>query len=170
MSFFLELALKRFSVRAYAPDPISEELLQKVLEAGRIAPSAANFQPWHFIVIKDPATHKALGEAYAKEWFWKAPVIIVVCVEPARAWTRFDGKNFAWVDGSIAMDHMTLCAADHGLGTCWIGAFDVAKVRKALGIPDHIDPVAMTPLGKPAAAAGAKKRKELKDIVHLEKW
>ena len=89
---FLELALKRSSVRAYTTDPVPEDLLQKVLEAGRIAPSAANFQPWHFIVVRDPAIQRALGDAYAKTWFWQAPVIIVVCVEPARAWTRFDGK------------------------------------------------------------------------------
>ncbi|HPF98482.1 MAG TPA: nitroreductase family protein [Kiritimatiellia bacterium] len=167
---FLELALKRSSVRAYTTDPVPEDLLQKVLEAGRIAPSAANFQPWHFIVVRDPAIQRALGDAYAKTWFWQAPVIIVVCVEPARAWTRFDGKNFAWVDGAIAMDHMTLCATDLGLGTCWVGAFDATKVKKTLGIPEGVEPVAMTPLGKAANAPAPKKRKELKDILHLEKW
>lgn len=167
---FLDLALKRSSVRAYTTDPVPEALLQQVLEAGRMAPSAANFQPWHFIVVREPAAQRALGEAYAKDWFWRAPVIIVVCVEPTRAWTRFDGRNFAWVDGAITMDHMTLCAADLGLGTCWIGAFDATKVKKALGIPEGVEPVAMTPLGKPASAPTPKKRKELKDILHLEKW
>lgn len=167
---FLELALKRSSVRAYTTDPVPEDLLQKVLEAGRIAPSAANFQPWHFIVVRDPAIQRALGDAYAKTWFWQAPVIIVVCVETARAWTRFDGKNFAWVDGAIAMDHMTLCATDLGLGTCWVGAFDATKVKKTLGIPEGVEPVAMTPLGKAANAPAPKKRKELKDILHQEKW
>lgn len=167
---FLDLAKKRISVRGYAPTPVPEDKLATVLEAGRMAPSAKNSQPYHFIVVKSSEARKALGEAYPKDWFIHAPVIIAVCVEPSKSWQRVDGKRYADVDGAIAMDHMTLCAADLGLGTCWIGAFDATKVRKALGIPDGIDPVAMTPLGKPAAAAGAKKRKELKDILHLDKW
>ena len=72
----------------------------------------------------------------------------MVCVEPHKAWTRQDGKNYAAVDGAIAMDHMTLCATDLGLGTCWVGAFDPATVRKILGLPDGIEPLIMTPFGK----------------------
>ena len=167
---FLDLATKRASVRGYAPDSIDKATLGKVLEAGRLAPSAANQQPWHFIVVRDELRKQALKSAYSKEWFWKAPVIIVLCVEPSKAWTRQDGKNYAAVDGAIAMDHMTLCAADLGLGTCWIGAFDPAKVKHILGLPEGIEPLVMTPLGKPSAQALPKKRKALDQIVHYEKW
>ena len=167
---FLNLANTRASVRGYTADRVEESSLRNVLEAGRIAPSAANQQPWHFIVVRDEQQKLALKGAYGKEWFWKAPVIIVVCVEPNKAWTRQDGKNYAAVDGAIAMDHMTLCAADLGLGTCWVGAFDPAKVRDALGLPEGIEPLAMTPLGKPAASALPKKRKAMNEIVHYEKW
>lgn len=167
---FLELATKRGSVRGYAPNSIDKAIVGKVLEAGRLAPSAANQQPWHFIVVRDEAQKQALGSAYRKEWFWKAPVIIVVCVEPSKAWTRQDGKNYAAVDGAIAMDHMTLCAADLGVGTCWIGAFDPAKVKHILGLPENIEPLVMTPLGKPTAQPLPKKRKALDQIVHYEKW
>jgi nitroreductase len=167
---FLNLATKRASMRGYALDPIDKATLGKILEAGRLAPSAANHQPWHFIVVRDELQKQALKGAYSKDWFWKAPVILVVCVEPHKAWTRQDGKNYAAVDGAIAMDHMTLCATDLGLGTCWIGAFDPAKVKHILGLPEGIEPLVMTPLGKPDAPPLPKKRKALDQIVHYDKW
>ncbi len=167
---FLELARARFSVRGYDPAPVSDEDLNKVVEAGRVAPSAANKQPWHFIVVRDEQRRRELSTAYVKEWFWQAPVIIVVCVEPLKAWSRMDGKNYAWVDGAIAMDHMTLCATDLGLGTCWIGAFDPTKVKHVLGLPEGVEPVAMTPLGRPTSQPRPKTRKPLEEVVRYEKW
>lgn len=171
MESFLELARRRVSVRKYRPDPIPEDLLKRVLEAGRLAPSAKNLQPWHFIVVRDPARRAALGRAYPPQWFAQAPVIIAVCVEPASAWRRRqDGRCSAEVDGAIAMDHMTLCAADLGLGTCWIGAFDPAEARAVLGVPDSVDVLALTPLGFPDDTGRPKTRKNLEEIVHWEGW
>lgn len=167
---FLDLANKRFSVRAYDSKPVSEQDLEQVLEAGRLAPSAANRQPVHFIVLRGEEQRRALGVAYPRDWFWKTPVLLVVCVDTARGWSRTDGKNYADVDGAIAMDHMTLCAADLGLGTCWIGAFDPVKVRRILNLPEGIEPLAMTPLGYPTEAVRAKSRKALDEIVHRETW
>jgi nitroreductase len=167
---FLDLVKKRVSVRTYETAPVSEAALKQVLEAGRLAPSAANRQPWHFIVIEDENRRREIGEAYEREWFWKAPVLIVVCVEPAKAWTRSDGKNYADVDGAIAMDHMTLCAADLGLGTCWIGAFDPARLRRILDLPAGVEPLAMTPLGTPAEPGRAKSRKNMKEILKTDRW
>ncbi|NCC53753.1 MAG: nitroreductase, partial [Spartobacteria bacterium] len=105
---FLDLVKQRYSVRGYTDAPVEEVLLNKVLQAGQQAPSAANRQPWHFVVVREKAKREAMLKAYAREWFSAAPVIIVVCVEPGSAWTRMDGKNYADVDGAIAMDHMTL--------------------------------------------------------------
>lgn len=171
MESFLELARRRVSVRKYRPNPVPDELLRRVLEAGRLAPSAKNLQPWHFIVVRDPARRAALGRAYPPEWFSHAPVIIAVCIEPANAWRRRqDGRCSAEVDGAIAMDHMTLCAADLGLGTCWIGAFDPTEARAALGVPDSVDVLAMTPLGFPDDSGRPKTRKNLEEIVHWERW
>jgi nitroreductase len=167
---FLELARRRFSVRAYRATEIEESKLQSVLEAGRLAPSAANRQPLGFVVVRGEAQRHALGEAYPHEWFWKAPAVIVVCIEPARSWVRVDGKNYADVDGAIAMDHMTLCAADLGLGTCWIGAFDPVKAKRVLCLPDGVEPLAMTPLGYPAEPSRAKSRKMASALVHRESW
>ncbi|HOW96345.1 MAG TPA: nitroreductase family protein [Kiritimatiellia bacterium] len=167
---FLELAAKRSSIRGYKPDPVPEDWLAKVLEAGRLAPSAANKQPWHFIVVREEPARLKLQQAYPRDWFGKAPAILVVCVEPGKAWVRQDGKNYVSVDGAIAMDHMTLCAADLGLGTCWIGAFDPKKARDILGLPEGIEPLAMTPLGFPDAPPRPKSRKETAEILHYERW
>jgi nitroreductase len=168
---FLDLCRRRVSVRNYRPDPVPDELLGQVLEAGRMAPSAKNLQPWHFIVVRDPARRTALGRAYPAEWFARAPVLIAVCVEADRAWRRqADGRSYADVDGAIAMDHLTLCAADLGLGTCWIGAFQPDAVREALGLPDGVEPLAMTPLGYPADPGRPKQRKPLDEIRHDERW
>ncbi len=167
---FLDLARRRVSVRAYRSDPVPDELLSRVLEAGRLAPSACNLQPWHFIVVRDPARRAELGRAYPKDWFASAPVQIALCVEPARAWRRSDGKSYVDVDGAIAMDHMTLCATELGLGTCWIGAFNPAVIREVLGLPEGIEPLALTPLGYPADPGRPKRRKAMEEIRHDERW
>lgn len=168
---FLDLARRRASIREYRPDPVPESLLDAVLEAARLAPSARNAQPWHIVVVRDPARRAALARAYPPPWFAAAPAILAVCVEPAAAWRRrHDGFSSAAVDGAIAMDHLTLCAADLGLGTCWVCAFDPAIVRDALGLPAGIEPLALTPLGYPAQAGRPKQRKPLAEIRHDERW
>ncbi|MFH0880089.1 MAG: nitroreductase family protein [Lentisphaerota bacterium] len=168
---FLDLVRKRFSVRGYHKTAVSSEDLDTILEAGRLAPSAANHQPWYFIVITEEVQRKKLAQAYGRDWFWSAPAILVVCVEPAKAWKRNDGVNFAHVDGAIAMDHMTLCATELGLGTCWVGAFDHAKLKAVLNLPEGIEVVAMTPIGRPLKPeAPEKNRKALSEIVRYEQW
>jgi nitroreductase len=167
---FLDLAKKRFSVRRFETTPVPEEALEAILEAGRLAPSAANRQPCHLVVIRSEEQRRKLGVAYPREWFWQAPVIIVICVETSRAWVRADNKSYGDVDGALVVDHMTLCAADLGLGTCWIGAFDPAKVRSLLNLPAGIEPLAMIPLGIPAEPVRAKSRKPLSEMVHRETW
>ena len=170
---FLDLAEKRRSVRAYKPDEVPEELLQTVLEAGRLAPSACNKQPWRFIVVRSETGRRALGAAYAREWFWKAPLVVAVCILPKEAWTRsHDGKNYAMADGALAMDHLQLAAAELGLGTCWIAAFDPAAAREILGLPDGVEIVGMTPLGFPDVEANprVRSRRPLGEIVMKERW
>lgn len=172
-SCFLKLAQTRRSVRAYQPDPVPEDLLQQVLEAARLAPSAVNKQPWRFIVVRDELNRRALGAAYAREWFWQAPVIIAVCVVPGEAWTRpYDGRNYAMADGALAMDHLQLAAAELGLGTCWIGAFDPSAAREILGLPDGAEIVGMTPLGYPGVEAHprVRSRRPLGETVMRERW
>jgi nitroreductase len=161
-----ELIAKRYSVRAYKADPVPEELLGKVLEAARLAPTAANRQPFLVYVVRTAGREEELRKVYHRHWFTQAPVILCVCTVPAQAWVRsFDGKCYADVDAAIVMDHMILAAAELGLGTCWIAAFDPAAARQALKLPDGVEPVLFTPLGFPADEPRPKERKLLADLV-----
>ena len=167
---FSELVAKRYSVRAFKPDPVEDEKLQQVLEAARLAPTAANRQPFRLIVIHTDANRAGLKKIYHREWFGQAPLVICACAVPAEAWVRRDGKNYADVDVTIAMDHLILAAANLGLGTCWVGAFDPQAAREVLHLPEGIEPVAFTPLGYPADSAQVKERKALGELVKYEHW
>jgi nitroreductase len=168
---FSDLIEKRYSVRAYKPDPVEEEKLQQVLHAARLAPSAANRQPFQLIVIHTDGLEAELRRVYSKDWFVQGPLVICACGVPAQGWTRWkDGKNYVDVDVAIAMDHLILAAANAGLGTCWIAAFDPDAAREVLGLPDDVEPIAFTPLGYPADELGPKKRKPLSDLVRYEEW
>ena len=167
---FLELAGKRYSVRAYKPDPVEDEKLQQVLEAARLAPTACNLQPFQFIVIHTRGKEAGLRRVYGASWFVAAPVVICACGIPSQSWVRRDGKNYCEVDVTIAMDHLILAAADLGLGTCWIGAFNPDAAREVLGLPDGVEPIAFTPLGYPDDRPGFKSRNPLSELVRYEHW
>ncbi len=167
---FSELIKARYSVRGYTSDPIEDEKLNAILEAARIAPTAANRQPFHIIVIHTEGRQEELRRMYDREWFVESPLIIVVCGEESKAWVRHDKANYGVVDAAIVMDHIILEATNQGLGTCWIGAFDAEATRKILGLPDNIDPIVMTPLGYPNAEPRGKDRKSLDELVRYERW
>ncbi len=167
---YSELIKKRYSVRAYNPEMIDEEKLNKVLQAANLAPSAANRQPFQIIIIKTRGREDELKKIYQKDWFVQAPLVIGICAIPSQGWSRRDGKNYAEVDATIAMDHLILEAANQGLGTCWIAAFNPQAARQILGLPDEVEPVAFTPLGYPADEPQEKIRKRLSDLVRYEKW
>jgi nitroreductase len=167
---FLELILERYSVRSYMSTPVEEEKLQQVLEAARLAPTAANRQPFRLIVIRTAGREEELQRIYSRKWFTQAPLIICVCAVPEEGWVRMDGKLYVDVDATIAMDHLILAARSLDLGTCWIAAFDPAAARQVLGLPDGIEPIAFTPLGYPADQPRPKTRKPLSDLVRYERW
>ena len=175
---FMDVILARKSIRGYADKAVEEEKLSKVLEVARLAPSWANKQCCRYIVVKDKAKIQELSERFG--WLKQAPVIVVACADPKDSGDR-NGMNYFLVDVGISMQQLVLAATALELGTCWIGAFDEAKVKKALQVPENIKVVAMTPLGYPAdkegigsklikTAIGSGKRKPLEEIVHLEKW
>jgi nitroreductase len=171
MNDLLDLVVRRYSVRAYKPDPVEDGKLQKVLEAARLAPTAANRQPFQLIVAHTNGRQEELAKIYPRPWFVQAPLIICSCSLGLKGWSRsLDGVNYTLVDVAIAFDHLILAATDLGLGTCWIAAFNVEATRRALGIPPEADPVIITPLGYPADAPGIKSRKPLSELVHYEKW
>ncbi len=166
----LELIEDRYSVRTYKPDPVPDEMLQQVLEAVRLAPSAKNLQPYRLIVIRTKGREEELMRIYERDWFVQAPIVIALVGVPAEAWVRGDGTNYYHVDVAIAMDHLILQATELGLGTCWIGAFNVDAAREVLGLPDGVEPVVFTPLGYPGDEPGFKRRKKLSELVRQDKW
>ncbi len=167
---FFELIQRRYSVRAYQSKPVEDDKLQKVLEAAVLAPTAANRQPFRLIVIHTQGKEAELKRLYHRDWFSQAPLVIGICAIAPEAWARMDGKNYAEVDATIAMDHLILAAADLGLGTCWVAAFNPQVAREILALPNDVEPIAFTPLGYPADEPKPKRRKSLADMVYYEKW
>lgn len=150
----LEAIRTRRSVRAYAPDSIPADVLERMREALRSAPSACNYQPWQFIFVTDSSLRRQLAQAAQDQLFMAdAPVTVVGCGLPEQAYKSMGGcRNSVEIDVAIALDHLTLAAVAEGLGTCWIGAFDEAQVKRLLEIPQQVQVVAMTPLGYPTSA------------------
>ena len=166
---FFDLIRKRYSVRAYKKDLVEEAILQKILQAANLAPTAANRQPFQIIVIHTKGREQELQKIYGRDWFTQAPLVLCICVQPNLAWVRRDGKNYGEVDATIAMDHLILAATDLGLGTCWIAAFDPEAAKEILQLPGGVEPIAFTPLGYPADAAPVKKRKNVSEMVRYER-
>ncbi len=167
---FSDLVEERYSVRAFRPDTVEQETLEKVLEVARLAPTAANRQPFQLIVIRTQGREEELRSVYDKAWFVEAPLILCACGLPEEGWTRRDGKSYVDVDVAIVMDHLILAATNEGLGTCWVGAFDPAAARRVLALPDNVEPIAFTPLGYPADEPRAKRRKPIQELVRYGRW
>ena len=160
----------RRSVRLYQDKPIPEEVLTRILEAGRMAPSGGNRQPWKFVVVTDKETRKRLGKAANNQHFVGEAPVIIAAVGLNSKKIMSCGIPADPVDVAVAIDHMTLAAVEEGLGTCWIGAFSQEKVCKILKIPSSFKVIELLPLGYPADSPGPKVRKSLEEIVCQEKF
>jgi nitroreductase len=168
---FSDLIVQRYSVRTYKPDPVEPEKLEKILEAARLAPTAANRQPFQLIVIHTENRQNELQTIYHRDWFVQAPILVCAVGVPRQSWVRSDDqRRYLDVDVAIVMDHLILEAANQGLGTCWIAAFNAKAARNILSLPDEVEPLIFTPLGYPADQLGAKERKPLADLVRYERW
>lgn len=145
---FLELAENRYSVRKYSDKPIEQEKLDRILRAGQVAPTAANAQPQRVFVIR---SEDALAKIQALTPFhFNAPTVLLICADISRSWKAKDGHESGPVDAAIATTQMMLEAFDEGIGSCWVRGFDKNMVQEAFELPDHIEPVAMLPIGYPA--------------------
>lgn len=161
---------ERRSVRAYQEREVEQDKLDRVLEAGRLAPSARNLQEWKFVVVRDPELRLALGEAAnGQKFVGQAPVVIVACATETHHVMPCGLPTFQ-IDVAIAITNMTLQAVAEGLGTCWIGAFKPEEVKRLLSIPEEVCIVELLPLGYPAHPPSPKARKALAEIVSYDKW
>ena len=168
---YSELITKRYSVRAYRPDQVEDEKLQNVLEAARLAPTAANRQPIQLVVMHTAGREEEIGKIYHRPWFVQAPLVIAVCAFSSQAWVReSDRFNARLIDAAIVADHLILAATNLGLGTCWIANFNMEAACNVLRLPDEVEPIIFTPLGYPADLPGPKIRKPLTDFVRYENW
>jgi len=160
----------RRSIRSYKDREIEEDKLEKVLEAGRLAPSASNRQQWKFIVVRDKDTRQKLAVAARNQKFvGEAPCVIVACATETEHVMPCGQLSYP-IDVAIAIDHMTLTAVEEGLGTCWVGAFDEEEVKKLLGIPEKLRIVELLPIGYPDYVPSETPRKMYEEIVAFDKW
>ena len=142
---FLDLAKKRYSVRSYKKTPVEEEKVACILEAARVAPSAANLQPTRLVVIDNAEGMEKLSRAAN---VYSAPLAIIVCADHAKAWKRpADGKSTVDIDASIATDHMMMEATSLGLGSVWICWFDPEVVAHEFGLPETFEKINVLAIG-----------------------
>lgn len=161
----------RKSVRAFRDRDVPENVISRLLEAARLAPSASNRQEWRFVVVRNPETRKRLARAASGQKFvGQAPVVIACCAE-TDGHVMACGQPCYPIDVAIAVDHLALCATAEELGTCWIGAFDEGQIKEILGISPQIRVVALLPVGYPQDPAPVEKsRLPLEKIVKYERW
>ncbi|MCW4005629.1 MAG: nitroreductase family protein [Candidatus Bathyarchaeota archaeon] len=131
----------RKSSRSYKPTPVPKAVLEKLLDAARLSPSAKNLQPWHFIVVTDKAKRKALSGGMFARFLGKVPAVIVLCGDEQAS------PDWYVVDVALAGENMVLAATSEGLGTCWVGSFDEKQVQQLLKIPEHMRVVALLAVG-----------------------
>jgi len=164
---FKTLTERRYSVRSYSGEPVSEEQLNYILECARLAPSAVNLQPWKFYVMTSQEDRVLLQKCYKREWLSEAPLYILCTVQHDTEWVRGDGKRHGDIDIAIAAEHICLAAAEQGLGSCWVCNFNAALCQQLFDIPENESPLVIIPIGKPSGehAPSAKKRKPLSEIV-----
>lgn len=165
---FLELAQKRYSCRKFLDKEVEKEKIEKVLEAGRLAPTACNFQPQRILVITEKEKIEALKEC--TRFTFDAPVILAVCYDKEESWKRkYDEADEGIVDASIVSTHMMLQITELGLGSTWVASFDPEKAREILKIPENLEFVNLLPFGYPAEdaepSAMHEKRKSMEEIV-----
>ena len=171
----LDVIKERGSIRRYKDKPIPRSDLLKVLEAARLAQSAANRQPWQFIVVTDKETKEKLVDAAhwpdrPRQNFVGTAAAIIICLADPEMSRRVGPFNGFLIDLAIAIENMALTAWDLGIGSCWIGAFQEDKVKTLLTVPENLRVVSILTLGYPDEKPKAKRRKSLDEIMHYEKY
>lgn len=167
-------ALKtRRSIRKFKADPVAPGDLVQILDAGRLAATAGNFQPWEFIVVDDPDRIRALYEAaLTQELLLTAPLVIVICVDPERSSQYGErGMNYyCHLDAANATQNMLLAAHALGYGGCWMGGFIEGRVKEALDIPENIRVVSLVPVGRPEGDPWNPPKRSLEEMLHKNRW
>ena len=142
---FINIAKKRHSVRSYTSQKVEPEKLEQILEAAHVAPTAANLQPVHLIVVQ---SEEGLAKISKAADIYNAPLAIIVCADHEKGWVRpFAQKQTGDIDASILTDHMMLQATELGLGTVWVCYFKPDVLREEFQLPDNLEPVNILVIG-----------------------
>ncbi len=166
----LENIKTRRSVRKFLKADVDETTIDKILEAGRWAPSAGNHQPWEFIVVRDKNVKDWIVDAaYGEEWMRNAPVLIVACINMRLARSLYGERGeklYGIQDVANAIENVLLAANALGLGTCWVGSFSEPELAHKLHCPDYARPAAIIAVGWPAESPKIPSRHGLSEFVH----
>lgn len=165
---------KRRSVRKYLKRDVEDKLLEKIIESARYAPSAGNYQPWEFIIVKDEDIKKGVVQAaYNQKWMFEAPVFIVVCINTRLAGALYGERGlklYGVQSVAAAIENMLLMAESLNLATCWVGAFSEVMVSRILECPDYARPCAIITLGYPAEEPQIPHRQSIREFTHIERF
>lgn len=162
----LELIDRRYSVRGYSQEPVSDQDLEYIIECTRLAPSAVNRQPWHFYICQTAEALNKVQQCYLRDWFTTAPVVIICCIDHNQEWIRpNDQHTHGIVDISIAAEHICLAATERGLGSCWVCNFDTKLCHELFGLPDNEEAAVLIPIGHATTMHPVKSRKSADEIV-----
>lgn len=165
--------MSRYSTRKFLEKEVSTEMLAKIFEFARLAPSSGNTQCWKFIIVTDKDKKEKIAKACLDQvWVASAPVLVVVCNQYSKVISLYGklGDVFSVQDCAIISSYIQLLAVDHGLGSCWVGAFDGETVRNILQIPDDVNPDVILALGYPAEENYTRNRSEIEYLSFFEKW
>jgi len=163
---FIDIVLSRRSIRRYEKQDIPKDVLDKILEAGRQAPSAGNKQPWRFIVLTDYDIKEKLSHGRWNTFVKDSVFTVVGCGYIGDEY----GRKWSTVDTSIALQNMVIAAWGLGIGSCWIGDFQEAEVKRLLNIPEDRKVIALVTFGYPAEKIGSRQKKPIDEIVSYNKF
>lgn len=162
---------------------VTQDVVDTLLDAGRMAPTAGNMQPWEFIVVRDKERKQAIIETtfvgfdpnsvHKQRWMGPAPVFIVVCTNYKSSCTRHGekkGTELALMDASAAVENILIAAAGLGLGACWVSGFHKDKLSALLKLPDMIEPTAIIPVGHAQKLPKSPAKFGLEEVTHFEEY
>jgi nitroreductase len=178
----LRSIVDRHSIRRYTAEPVTDAVVESLIEAARLAPSGSNTQPWHFIVVRSEKQRRAIAEVCGRQGWMVAAPVHVVCVgdigcrvkdyagPPLEEDSSLPELKRVIRDTAIAAEHLVLEATAQGLGTCWVGLFAQEEIRPVLGIPDDKYVLAVIAVGYPAESPSPRPRRPRDDMVRSERW
>jgi nitroreductase len=168
-----DLLGRRRMVRRFKPDPLPTATIRRLVAAAVRAPSAGHTQPWEFVVVRERGRRRELAEAaFGQQFVAEAPVVIVPCFDVERARPRYGARaeRYGMIDAAFASLCLLLAVTEAGLGACFVGAIDEARVARVIDLPSHVHPLAVMPIGHPAESPSRMRVRTPRDVVHAERW